>query len=249
MGRLILFLLLFLNASAACAQTIEFNCHGWVLTEDEKSKIQKVAEYESAYFEEVFGKQQEPTIRMHFYGDEKEFVRKQRRSVTRIISETGIYNPVSNKILVVKWPRFMATSYHELSHAVYHHYSHVRPNWIDEGLAEYFKSATFDSTGHITLHDNPYRRKDMKKYVADSCFTIRKALSAPMRKFHSSIDSVNYNSMSWGIVYFLRTQHDEIFKRILFDTSRLYIRSAKAIEKHYPGGVRRLEMDLVEFYK
>lgn len=238
-----------LICSVLTAQKIQFHCHGWTLTEDEKAKIQAVAEYESAFFAEVFGKRQEPTIRMHFYGDEKEFIRKQRRSVTRIISETGIYNPISNKILVVKWSRFMATSYHELSHAVYHHYSHVRPDWIDEGLAEYFKSATFDSLGNITLHENSFRRKNMKKYVADSSFTIRKTISARAGKFHNNKDSINYNSVSWGIVYFLRTQHDDIFRRILFDISRIYMRSANAIDKHYPGGVRRLEMDLVEFYK
>lgn len=249
MPRLTAILILFHLSMQLCSQKVEFHCHNWMLTEDEKAKIQKVAEYESAYFEEVFGKGQEPTIRMHFYGDEKDFIRAQRRSVTRIISETGIYNPISNKILVVKWSRFMATSYHELSHAIYHHYSHVRPNWIDEGMAEYFKSATFDSLGNITLHENSFRRKDMKKYVADSCFTIRNALTAASGKFHNSKDSINYNSMSWGIVYFLRTQHDDIFKRILFDTSKLYVRSAKAIEKYYPGGVRRLEKDLAEFYR
>lgn len=249
MGRQLSVLLLILICGTGYAQKIQFHCHNWTLTEDEKAKIQKVAEYEAAYFEEVFGRWQKPTIRMHFYGDEKDFIRAQRRSVTRIISETGIYNPISNKILVVKWSRFMATSYHELSHAIYHHYSHVRPNWIDEGMAEYFKSATFDSLGNITLHENSFRRKDMKKYVTDSCFTIRNALSASSGKFHNSKDSINYNSMSWGIVYFLCTQHDGIFRRILFDTSRLYVRSAKAIDKYYPGGVRRLEKDLVEFYR
>jgi phenylpropionate dioxygenase-like ring-hydroxylating dioxygenase large terminal subunit len=196
----------------------------------------------------VFGeKRRDAKIRIKIYGEEKDFFQAQRLSVWHIISETGVYNPFWNHIIVHKWSRFLPTCFHEASHAVYNHYALFRPSWIDEGLAEYFKTATFDSLGEVHFHVNNYRRADMKKFVSDSAFTIREVLRASARKFHGK-NSTFFYSTGWGIVYFLRTKHDAVFSRILLSVSR-GIRSAKVIEQEYPGGVLQLEKDLVAFYR
>jgi hypothetical protein len=232
---------------AAYAQRIDFDCRACTLSDNEKWKIQKVAEYETAYFTQVFGPRNEQTIHMRIYEDEKKFRNAQLRSVWHIISETGTYNPFTKQILVLKWQRFLGTSYHEASHAVYHHFSNVRPTWIDEGMAEYFKNVSFDSLGNISIHQSPGRSQDMRRYVADSTFSILTTIKGSRRRFHSH-ENTYYYSVSWGIVYYLQTEHAEIFKSILRDVKKGN-KSEKAIEREYAGGVMQLDKDLIAYYK
>lgn len=247
MHRLPLFIIFILVSFAGIAQKIDFDCRSCTISEDEKWKIQRVAEYETAYLTGVFGSRDELNIHIRVYSDEKKFRNAQRRSVWHIISETGTYNPFSHQILVLKWARFLGTCYHEASHAIYHHFSNVRPTWLDEGLAEYFKNAVMDSTGTISIRQSAGRSQDMRKFVSDSSFTITKTIKGSRHLFHGA-DNNYYYSVSWGIVYFLKTEHPEIFKSILLDV-KAGIKSEKAIDKEYAGGVKQLDKDLMWFYK
>lgn len=240
-------LLMFVTTSAIC-QEVEIICHDCKVTDEERSNIQKVAEFETAFFKEVLGdRRRKHKLDIDVYKSDSAFIKAQRRSLWHIISETGVYNPVFNKLIVLKWSRFLPTCYHECSHAIYDHYACVRPTWADEGLAEYFKSAVFDSLGNIQLRRNEQRAKDMKIYVADSLFSIEPVLQGSHRKFHGKQQHYFY-SMSWGIVYFFRTQHDDIFKRILKKISKGRC-SVRVTDKEYPGGIAQLEKDLIQFYK
>ena len=230
------------------AQKIDIECKGCTVSTHEVEHIRKVAEFESAFFKGVFGeRRKEHAISIHIYEDQKAFLRAQRRSMWHIISETGVYNPIWNTVLVHKWARYLQTCYHESSHAIYDHYAPFRPSWIDEGMAEHFKSAQFDSLENITLSGNPSRRKDMKQYVADSAFSVEKVLRASHRKFHTA-GRHYYYSMSWGIVYFLRMKNDTVFKEILRRVSKGRC-SVKVVDEEYPGGMEQLRKDLIEYYK
>jgi len=245
--RLLLFPFLLLISFAASAQKVNFDCRACTISESDKWKIQKVAEYETAYFTEVFGPRSQQTISIRVYEDEKKFRRAQRRSVWHIISETGTYNPFSHQILVLKWARFLGTSYHETSHAIFHHFSNVRPTWLDEGMAEYFKNVAFDSLGNISIHQSPGRSQDMRRYVSDSTFSVLSTIKGSRHHFHSP-ENTYYYSVSWGIVYFLKTEHPEVFKSILRDV-KAGIKSEKTIETHYSGGIKQMEKDIVTYYR
>src|ERR1044072_7515949 len=65
-------------ACALHAQRIQYDCRGCTLTVDEKHRIQKVAEYETAFFDDVFGPRRRQTIRIRYYSDEKKFRQGQR---------------------------------------------------------------------------------------------------------------------------------------------------------------------------
>lgn len=230
------------------SQEVNIICHNCSVTDAERNSIQKVAEFESSFFKEVLGERRKKhKLEINVYNDDTSFIKAQRRSLWHIISETGCYNPIFNKLLVLKWSRFLPTVYHETSHAVYDHYACIRPTWADEGLAEYFKSATFDSSGNVVLHENSIRLKDMKSYVADSAFSVEPALRGSHREFHGKRQHYFY-SMSWGIVYFLRTKHDDVFKRILKKISRGRC-SVRITNREYPGGIGQLEKDMIQFYQ
>lgn len=248
MKQLLLFIGLFVVVIPAFAQVVKIKAHDCTVTEEEQKSIQKVAEFETAFFRETLGERRKThKLDIDVYKSDSAFLKAQKRSLWHIISETGVYNPLFNKLIVLKWSRFLPTVYHETSHAIYDHYACIRPTWADEGLAEYFKSAIFDSLGNIQLRRNELRTKDMKAYVADSTFSVKPVLSGSHRKFHGKQQHYFY-SMSWGIVYFLRTQHDDVFKRILRKISNGRC-SVRVTEKEYPGGIAQLEKDLIQFYK
>lgn len=248
MRQLLCFLLVVCIGTGLCAQRIQYDCRSCTLSVEDKAKFQSMAEYETAFFAEVFGAQRKQTIRVRMFGDEKEFRSAQRRIVGRIISETGIYAPLTKVVLVYKWPRYMATTYHEMAHAVFHHHARFRPTWLDEGTAEYFKTAAIDSSGNVTISPHIFRVQQMKSFIADSSkFSILPTVNASYRKFHGMKESKHY-SMSWGIVYFLRTQHDDVFRTILYRIGTGG-KSEKTIGQEYPGGIAQLEKDLIVFYR
>lgn len=230
------------------AQRLQYDCRGCTLSVDDQKKFQVMAEYETDYFSEIFGAQRSQTIRIRMYGDEKKFLAAQRRLIGRVISESGMYAPLQKLVLVYKWPRYMATTYHEMSHAIFHQYARFRPTWIDEGIAEYFKMAVIDSMENITIAPHIFRSQQMRTFVSDSAaFTIRPTINAGNRKFHQRRET-SYYSVSWGIVYFLRTQHDDIFSSVLYKLGTGK-RSEKTLEEEYPGGIAQLEKDMIRFYK
>lgn len=246
-GRITGLLLFVFISIVSPAQKIRYDFHDCSISADEQSRIQTVATYENAFFSDVFGTKSEPKLHIRMYADSTDFNRAQFLSVFHIISETGVYNPFYNHIIVLKWSRFIATTYHECSHAIYHHYCLLHPVWLDEGLAEYFKTATVDSAGQVTIHENAYRKSMMKKYVADSAFSLEKMLTVRQRRFHGKQHNYFY-TMGWAVVYFLRTQHDDIFKKIL-RKSKSRRKCKRAIELEYPGGIVQLENDLRKFYR
>jgi hypothetical protein len=245
--NLLCFLLVWCFGWQLSAQRIQYDLRGCTLTVDDKAKFQSVAEYETAFFSEVFGVQRKQTIRVRMYGDEQDFRRAQRKIVGRVISSTGIYAPLPKLVLVNKWSRYLATTYHEMSHAVFHHHARFRPEWLDEGTAEYFKGAIIDSAGNIAIGTIAYRHAEMKTFVSDSAFSIRKTISASYRRFHGRHEH-KYYTMSWGIVYFLRTEHDDVFRTIMYHVGT-GSRSEKIIEAEYPGGIAQLEKDMIRFYQ
>jgi hypothetical protein len=241
---LVAFLLISIGISA---QRIHYDCRNCTLSTDDKNKFRIMAEYETEYFSDVFGAQRSQTIRIRMFGDEDKFRSAQRKLVGKIISETGLYVPVAKLVMVYKWSRYMSTTYHEMCHAIFHHHARWRPDWIDEGIAEYFKTATIDSLENVTIGPHIFRLQEMRKFTADSAsFSILPTIKASHRKFHARKENKHY-TISWAIVYYLRTFHDDKFELILYriGTGR---NSITVIEEEYPGGVKQLETDMIRYY-
>ncbi len=241
---LVSFLLITVGISA---QRLHYDCRGCTLSAEDKNRFRVMAEYETEYFSDVFGTQRSQTIRIRMFGDEQKFRSAQRKLVGKIISETGLYAPLPKLVMVFKWPRYLATTYHEMSHAIFHHHARWRPDWIDEGIAEYFKTAAIDSLENVTIGPHIFRLQEMRKFTADSgSFSICSTINASHRKFHARKES-NHYTISWGIVYYLRTFHDDIFSIVLYKigTGR---GSEKTLEEEYPGGVEQLERDMIRYY-
>lgn len=229
------------------AQKIQYDCRGCTLPDSAKHNIQKIAEYETAYFAEVFGSKRKQHIRIRYYADQEKFRKAQRLQLGRVVSQTGVYATASRLVMVFKSERFLQTSFHECTHAVYHHHAVFRPDWINEGLAEYFSGAVIDSTGNVTIDPIWGRKLEMRKMVGDSSFSFTRTIRASYNKFHRFHESENY-TISWGLVYYLRMQYDELFSTILYKVSH-GVRSETVLEDEYPGGLEQLRKDLVRFYK
>ncbi len=245
--RSLLIFLFLLNSISVSAQRIQYDCRGCTLSEDDKTKFRIMSEYETQYFSDIFGNQRTQTIRIRVFGDEARFKSAQRKIIGRVISETGMYAPVPKLVMIFKSPRYLATTYHEMSHAIFHHHARWRPTWLDEGIAEYFKTATIDSLENVTIGPHIYRLQEMRRCVADSLtFTILPVIAASNRQFHM-VRETSYYTISWAIVYYLRTFHDDLFSDILYKIGTGK-GSKKTLEAEYPGGIKQLEKDMVRYY-
>lgn len=205
-----------------------------------------MAHYESDFFAAIFGTKPETTVDLSFYGDSLAFRKAQRHSMLYVASESGVFNPLANRVFVFHRWSAENTAFHEVSHALYHYYSWRHPVWLDEGIATYFKYVLWDSLDNPTVGRSISRTVRMKRYVSDSTFSIRRLLRCTPMHFYRNDRSRNYD-ISWGIVYYLQTYHAETFRKIVA-RSQTALQSSRAVDSEYPGGIDGLEQDLKTFY-
>lgn len=238
--RIAAFFSLFLICSISHAQKIRYNVQGCTLSVNDKFKIQSVAEYEAAYFTEVFGSKKLPAVFVNIYGDKKLYNKKNPPPQSQGFCRSG-------SVYVLYSERYLNTCYHESSHALFNVFAKHQPTWIDEGIAEYFEHAKVDTAGEVKIYAAKYRSDAMRSQVKSARLKIAPLLGFSHRRFHMWRENRNY-SLSWGIVNYLMTMHRDNCGTILYRIGT-GTDSAKAINDEYAGGVEQLEKDLVEYYK
>lgn len=237
----LLFLWLLLAGNALCAQKVRYNVQACTLSVTDKSKIQSVVEFEAAYFAEVFGPKKVPALTVNVYGERKLYKKRNPPPGSQ-----GFYPPGTRMVYVLYSAAYLNTCYHESSHVMFDVFAKHKPTWINEGVAEYFEFAKVDSAGTVSIYAPKWRKTAMREIVSGGELKISGLLDRKYRWFHSWRESRNY-SLSWGIVYYLMTEHRDTFGTILYRIGT-GTDSAKAINDAYTGGVEQLEKDLVEYY-
>lgn len=224
------------------AQKIRYNTQACSLSVEDKSKIQAVAEFEAAYFTEVFGAKKRPTVYVNVYGERRLYNRKNPPNGSQ-----GFYRSGSKAVYVLYSSAYLYTCYHELSHATFDAFARNKPTWLDEGIATYFESSRVDSTGRVEIFIPKSRKADMQKMAQSGNLNMSTLLNKSYKRFHLWRENRNY-TMSWGIVNYFMAKHREMFGTILYRIGTS-TDSVKAINDEYPGGVAQLEKDIVGFYK
>lgn len=241
MRRIVLILLLLIDV-ALSAQKIRYVCQGCTLSIQDRTQIEIVAHFESEFFEDVFGPKKLRTVQISLCGDRKLYRRKNspRGSV-------GFYSPGSKTVTVLHTTDYLSTCFHETTHALFDAYAKHRPIWINEGLATYFGYAKVDTSGNVRITAPASEKDKMRSIVQRPNFSIHYLMNISYRRFHKWRENRNY-TLSWGIVYYLITQHRDVFTLILYRVGT-GTDSIKAINDEYSGGIDQLEKDLALFYR
>jgi hypothetical protein len=161
----------------------------------------------------------------------------------------GYYQHKKREIVIFKNVKWIKTLFHEFNHYLLASYYGDAPNWIDEGLSEYFENLRVYPEAPVTVALNQNYVKRIKDRLNDDIEDdIRYVLTIPNSQW-SAKNSELY-TMSWAIVSFFIAQQngDQIIKEILLKLMEGGT-SKEAIDSVYPGGYRIFEVDLINFYE
>jgi hypothetical protein len=189
------------------------------------------------------------------------FLAYQKEQIGQIISESGYYSGKDRETVVLlnKYPeeaknataiqQMVAVVFHESNHMILRYQIPSAPNWVNEGLSEYFEG--FRVFGENKLVYLQPQRQNWCKYWVKKGFPVElaKLLNMSHTEFHDldSRDGSPGYTMGYSLVYFMMSsiKTENILKEILWDMKRNgdkgKMDSVKIINENYPGGFERFE--------
>lgn len=229
-----------------------FKLSGITLTEIQQKGVVFGIECIQKTYEDTFGFTYPEgfKIKVVLFREEKDFLDYQQRTIGEIITESGYFSPVNTE--AVTWlqggfPKMISVLFHETSHMLMGHQVPWCPNWINEGLAEYFERLDlFNGKRCICINKD---MMDWCKYWLKKGFPVEFETFLAMdyeswKQFDDSNDHAGY-TIGYSIAYFLMTnsQTQNILKEILWDLKRngYGANSVETVNRFYPGGVKKLE--------
>lgn len=160
---------------------------------------------------------------------------------------TGFY-AISQKEIVLlhrDTETTLQTLFHESSHALLRSQAANYPKWLNEGLAEYFEGAAPED-GPLGVYPQKVKEQRIQRYFQ------RQHL--PALSVYLDMDTHQWNqlqaseplasSMAWSLVYFLmESPQRQTYVRQLIAAHQTGLSATQAVERVYPGGVKRFEAD------
>ena len=190
-------------------------------------------------------------VKVVLFKEKNDFLSYQRKTIGKIASESGYY--AGEHAEAVTWlqddiKQMVAVLFHEASHMLLRNQVPWCPDWINEGIAEYFGSLNlFDGKLCICLQET---RMDWCKYWLKHGFPVEFETFFAMdrdawRKFDKANNNAGY-TIGYSITYFLMTnaKTKSIMKEIIWDFKRNKYNadSVATINQYYPGGIKALEL-------
>lgn len=166
----------------------------------------------------------------------------------------GVYLSGVNEILVSQEKdedAFYKNIFHETSHLLLTDKVKNCPNWLNEGLAEYFEFMDVDGE-EVSINPQAIKDNRIKNWLHNHRLPdLLSSISMTNKEwnFNDNIsESDEPRTLGWSVAYFLmsNTQGRECIKDLLTflskNTHDTYA-SIKALNEHYPGGSKKLVED------
>ena len=190
-------------------------------------------------------------VKITIFDNQDEFIEYQKKQHPgSIVSKTGYYSGRYHEAVVWKNkdPKTMVgVVFHEANHLILGYHIPWSPNWVNEGLSEYFEGLNvFGENRRVFLQQN--RAKWCKHWLKKG-FPMEpdKYLSLNHNQW---LNFKNKNSnaaytIGYSLVYFLmsRSNTEEVLKELLWDFKKngKDANSIQTINNFYPGGVKKLQ--------
>jgi len=167
----------------------------------------------------------------------------------------GLYVYKKHEAIIKQSNSMFLTIIHESNHMLIHvgKSTHI-PSWINEGLSEYYETATMiNGTLFATIQRQSLHK--LKKWHRNDQLPPMASILAWKRNYWKSVDqdrNRDYKSrtISWGLVYFLMSSNHG---KNLLHTIIKVLRKKKhenivmIIQKHYHGGFSAFQKDFYTF--
>lgn len=227
-------------------QKLKLIRRGCRITREEQDSLRQMVNYELEFFRNCFTDGNIPAISITVYGQFNEFLNCQKSTPKYARSDYGFYDVDTKEITVYKDADFLSTCYHEISHFFLGTFFRIAPEWLDEGIAEYFEGAMAGKNG-IRISDRTWQLKRIRKLIRRNRIRIKRLVGLSYKKFHKRRELNNY-ALSWGIIHLLMYL-DPRFVTEIINQLRAKKNAIESINAVYPGGILQLQKDFVIFYK
>ena len=182
--------------------------------------------------------------------DNSSFSRYRRQHAPKLDTNTGFYMPAKNEAVVRILPgrdgddHTLEIVRHETTHLIAAALFGNLPDWLNEGLAEYFERLDIDGQAKI-IRPSPYYLKLLRKRLRRGTLPdLQQHLRLSHRQWKREDQALRY-AIGWSVVFFLTTepQGRHLLASLLGAQAAHRCRrfsTADFLEQHHPGGIAAL---------
>lgn len=254
----IVWLLQFILISMPAQKTYKIQDPEKHFTKKERQTFENAVNYEALFYNRIFADKYVDFSDMKFtvIPDQISYAYYiEKAGASSHLNSPGIYFPLREELVVCASKKFRESfiriSCHELSHAFMDIHSELRyvPAWLNEGLAVYLQSMTYDKkqVKHVTDH----------RYVA-RVLTLIELKDLNLRDFvnwdYKRFSSESFSQEGYGyavgyctVAFLMR--HDEEQAIQLFRHLVGYQTTEEIFDQYYTGGFRQFEEDFLKYWK
>lgn len=242
-------LLLLMNGAALFAQKLVLNTVGFKLSEEQRSQIQMLAEYEASLYNGLFSTTRNDSLQIYLnmYQRFSDYKKISQDAGGRLISATGFYSPSLRQVFIYKHDEFMRTLVHEMSHCFMHYNVKSVPRWLNEGVAVFFESMEVRyNTVEVSVQRD--RLGAVRKYIAGDNLDLSAFLQLPLSVWQDKSKLDYLYNVSYSIVFYLMKSNPAYARQLILELSKGKS-SVEAIESLPYGDLAQFERRYKLFYR
>lgn len=242
--------------AALCAQdSYKISDDEKTLSKSESSSLERMIDYELAFYNKVFGpgSVSRDSMKMTVVKDYVSYAFYLHNAGIKVPQGSGgVYSSKTNELVVWRGDKnrdgFLATCYHEMSHALLRSKMKSPPVWINEGLATWFENMRVSSSS-VRPQSNRYYEDRVKTLIEINDLDLKDFIAWDQSKFRQasfSQDGYGY-AVAYCMISLLFKNNEEallgIIRELAAGTS-----SAAAFDACYPGGLETFEKEFIAAY-
>ena len=237
----------FLQCFISFSQLMKLETFNNKISTEKIQKIEQMIQFQSEYYESLFNFKIK-TLNIVLFTNLKNYKQIRKLILRHTPLNYGFYNNPSEQIFVYKNDTFLQTIYHEINHAIVSQIIENPPNWIDEGMAEFFEYCSV-SANSVEVKFQPNRLSKIKKWYEKNDLDLKKFLrfsNSEWRDKNTYPNGYSY-TVSYALIYYLYFKHPgaigQIFKQIKNGSNSL-----DALEAATKTKIKVFEKDFETFF-
>jgi hypothetical protein len=213
---LVVFLLIHFTISVR-AQKLIINAVDGKINPQDTATLTRLVKYEAYLYNGLFAKQIPDSLPViiNLYKSRKQFM-VVRDAESAATTKTGFYSARKRQCYIYEGDEYTHVIMHEVSHLFMHYHNYYGvPNWINEGLAEFFEGLYLDNKNAVYVDQQTPRLRKLKEYISKGELDLKKYFGPEMSSWTDKQDVEFKYNVGYGIVYYIIKTHPEYIKQIL----------------------------------
>ena len=199
------------------AQKLIYNAVDGKINAQDTAMLTRLVKYEAYFYNGLFEKQIPDSLPViiNLYKSRKKF-EAVRDAESASITKTGFYSGRTKQCYIYEGDDYTNVIVHEVSHLFMHYHNYYGvPNWINEGLAEFFEGLYVNDKNAVYVDQQTPRLRKLKEYISKGELDLKKYFGPEMSSWANKQDIEFKYDVGYGIIFFIIKTHPEYIKQIL----------------------------------